>query len=316
MKNIVGLVLEVLSITVPIFVVILIGFFLRRKKIIGDTAVSGLNRLAYNVGLPALIIISIIKYNLSEIFNFRIIVTIYSAYFAFLLVIMAVASFIKAPRKTRGALMVSSYRCNMAFIGFPIIISAYGNLALAKASLIVVFLTPINIITSVLIFKLFNRGEERIKVKKLIVDLLLDPLILSAAAGILISSIDINIPAPVNSVLDILSSMSIGIALLAIGASFRFFHIKSNIRALAFVSLAKLVIMPAIALFFAMVVFKLAPVDRNIIVVQFSMPLAVIAYVMAKQYHSDYDMVSSSLIITTILSSITISGWLLLLKLF
>ncbi|MDD3777406.1 MAG: AEC family transporter [Actinomycetota bacterium] len=316
MNSIFSLILEVLSITVPIFVVILIGFFLRRKKIIGDNAVSGLNSLAYNVGLPALILMSIIQYNLSEIFNFKIIITIYCAYIVYLALILIVAALSKSTPRIKGAMLVSSYRCNMAFIGFPIIISAYGSLALAKASLIVVFLTPINVITSVLIFKIFNRTEEKIRIKKLLRDLLLDPLILSAVLGIIISSIGVTIPVAVNSVLDILSSMSIGIALLAIGASFRLFHIKSNIRALTLVSLGKLIIMPAIALAFAMLVFKVAPIDRNIIVVQFSMPLAVIAYVMAKQYHSDSDMLSSSLIITTILSSLTISGWLLLLKLF
>ncbi|MGM0365150.1 MAG: AEC family transporter [Actinomycetota bacterium] len=314
MNSILSLALEVLGITIPIFAVIIIGYLIRVKGIISDAGVLGLNKIAYNIGLPALILISIAQYNLSEIFNARIIGVIYSSYLIYIIIIFAGAKFSREPGRVKGALMVSSYRCNMAFIGFPIIISAFGGLALAKASLVVAFLTPVNIVTTVLLFKIYNRREEGIKAGRLLRELAVDPLILSAVLGIIISYINISIPRAVSSVLDILSSMVIGLALLAIGASFRFFHIKSYIRLLVFISIAKLLVMPAIAFLMAEFVFKLNNVDRNVTVLLFSMPLAVAAYIMAKQYRSEADLVSSALIITTVISSVTVSVWLLVLK--
>ena len=54
--------------------------------------------------------------------------------------------------------------------------------------------------------------------------------------------------------------------------------------------------------------------DRNVIVVLFATPLAVAAYIMAKELGSNYSLISSALIMTTLISAVTISGWLLVLR--
>ncbi len=313
MNIVLGLVVEVLVITVPIFAVIGVGYLIRLKGIIGDKGVQGLNSIAYNIGLPALVILTVSQYSLTEIFDARILGVIYSAYFIYIAILFLAVNFTAIPGKTKGAFLVSSFRCNMAFIGFPIILSAYNSLALAKASLVVAFLMPLNIVVTVLLFKFYNK-KERIEAGRLLREMATDPLVISAVLGIIISYINIDIPPVVSGVLDILSSMVIGLALLAIGASFHFFHIKKNIKLLSLISTAKLLVMPAIAFFVAEFVFGLQKVDRDIIVVLFSMPLAVAAYIMAKGYHSDSDMVSSALIVTSILSLVSISLWLTLLR--
>ncbi len=314
MNGMVSLVLEVLGITLPIFAVIAVGYLIRRKKIIGDAGVQALNKIAYNIGLPALILVSIAQYDLSEIFNAPILGVIYSAYLVFVGLIFLGIHFSKQSDRIKGAFMVSSFRCNMAFIGFPIIIAAYSSLALAKASLVVAFLTPLNITLTVLLFKIYNRKQEGIRLGRMLRDLALDPLILAAVAGIILSYVNFDMPHALYRVLDIFSSMVVGLALLAIGASFRFFHVKSNIKILAVISAAKLLVMPAVAFLMAEYVFKIDIMDRNVVVLLFSMPLAVAAYIMAKQYRSDADLVSSALIITTIISCLSISAWLLLLR--
>ncbi len=316
MKNFFSLVVEVLSITIPIFVVIVIGYLIRRKGIVTEKAVHGLNKIAYNIALPALIFITITKHSLAEIFNPGIIKVIYLSYAIFIVLIFLSVHFTKWPNNLKSAFIVTSFRCNMAFIGFPIVLSAYGELALAKASLVVALLVPINIFSSILIFKFYNKKEGKINVKKMLLGLLVDPLILSAVLGIIISYLNLNFPKPVSSVLDILSSMAIGIALIAIGASFRFFHVKANIKILSIISFVKLVLFPFLVLIISTFIFKIDIIDRNLLVVLFSMPLAVVAFIMGKEYESDFNFISSTLITTTVFSSITISGWLLVLKLF
>ncbi len=314
MKDFYSLVLEVLSITIPIFVVVAVGYFIRRKGVVTEKAVHGLNKIAYNIALPALIFITITRHSLAEIFNPGLIKVIYSTYAIYIFLVFLFVNFTRTSNKFKGAFIVSSFRCNMAFIGFPIVLSAYGGLALAKASLVVAFLVPVNIIASILIFRLYSKGEGKIIVKKMLLGFLVDPLILSAILGIIVSYLNFNFPQPVFKVLDILSGMAIGIALIAIGASFRFFHLKANIKALSIISFLKLILLPLIALAISTFVFKLDIIDRNLIVILFSMPLAVVAFIMGKEYRSDFNFISSTLITTTIFSSITISGWLLILK--
>jgi len=82
----------------------------------------------------------------------------------------------------------------------------------------------------------------------------------------------------------------------------------------SYISLNKLIIMPAIVFLVATFIFKIDTFDRNVIVVLFATPLAVAAYIMAKELRSNYSLMASSLIFTTIISAFTISGWLLLFR--
>jgi len=313
--NFLSATLEVLGITAPVFIVIAIGYFIRKKKIIGKESVQGLNKLAYNVGLPALVFVSIARYNFADIFNPEIIKIIYLTCAIFIPLVFILNFFIKVSDRTKGAMLVSSYRCNMAFVGFPIVLSAFGSLALARAGLVVAFLIPLNIISSVLIFKLYDRGKGNINVRKMLLSFILDPLILSAVLGIIFSYFSINLPVVLNRVLDILSGAGIALGLLSIGTSFSFFHIRKNLKLLFYVSAAKLILIPVIAFLLCSFVFKVDTFDRNIICILFSTPLAVVTFIMGKEYKSDHNFISSALILTTALSAVTISAWLLVLKL-
>lgn len=281
---------------------------------IGEKATEALNKLAYNLGLPSLIFISIITHKLEDIFNLKVIEVIYSTLFLFIGLSLLVFSFPKTDRKTKGAMIVSSFRCNMAFIGFPVVLSAYGSLAMAKASLVVAFLTPLNVIFSVLIFRFFNR-EEKTSLSKLFLDLARDPLVVAALLGIIFSYFNFRIPVSIMSIFDILSGMAMAIALISIGASFKFFHIKENIKLLSLVSFLKLVVLPLVSLLLCIFVFRIGKLDRDIVCLLFSMPLAVVTFIMGKEHNSDYGFISSSLILTTLISAFTVSVWLLVLKL-
>lgn len=309
-----SMLLEVISITAPIFIVIAIGFLIRKKNIISEEGVSLLNKLAYNIGLPSLIFLTITNYNLSDIFNVQIVKVIYLTYALFILLTILVNFVVKRSGKTKGAIIVSSFRCNMAFVGFPIIVSAFGGLALAKASLIVAFLIPVNIVVTIVIFKFYNRREESIKAGEMLLSFVKDPMIIGVVLGIIFSYFKIPVPEVFHSSLDIISAMTVAIALLSIGASFKFVHLKNDFKIVSYVSFNKLILLPLVAFILSTFVFKVETFDRNVMVILFAAPLAVAAYIMAKELRSNHQLLASALIITTMVSALTISAWLLLFK--
>jgi len=309
-----SMLLEVINITAPIFIVIAIGFLIRKKNIISEDGVSLLNKLAYNIGLPSLIFLTITNYSLSDIFNVQIVKVIYLTYALLILLTILINFVIRRSGKTKGAIIVSSFRCNMAFVGFPIIVSAFGNLALAKASLIVAFLVPVNIVATIVIFKFYNRREEGIRAGTMFLSFIKDPMIIGVAAGILFSYFRIPVPGVFHDSLDIISEMTVAIALLSIGASFRFVHLKNDFKVVSYTGFNKLILLPAVAFILSTFVFKVEAFDRNVMVILFATPLAVAAYIMAKELRSNYQLLASTLIFTTIASALTISAWLLLFK--
>lgn len=306
--------LEVISVTIPIFSIIAIGYLFRRKEIIKETAVPALNKIAYYLGLTTLVFVSIVKYDLKEIFNIGIVKTLYLTFAIFIVVVFFSVYFLKISKKTKGAVAISSFRCNMAFIGIPIIVSAFGDVAAAKAAIIIGFMTPVNIIFAIIFLKVLGGEEKKKNYGRLLLDFIKDPLLIASILGILISYFRIVIPKPVMDLLNILAGLAIPLALLTIGASFKFSHVKKNLKLLIPASVLKLIIEPAIAFFIGRYLFNIGAVDTSITVILFAMPLAVAAYIMGKEYDSDSDFISSSLILSTVSSAFTLTLWLFFMK--
>jgi len=306
--------LDVISVTVPIFSIIAIGYFFRRKGVITEAAVPELNSIAYYLGLTTLVFTSIVKYDLKEIFNIGIIKTIYTTFAIFIVIIFFIVYFLKINIKTKGAMAVSSFRCNMAFIGIPIIIAAFGDIAAAKTAIIIAFMTPVNVIFAIIFFKVLGGDANKKNYGRFLLDFIKDPILIASILGILFSYFRIIIPVPIMNLLNILAGLAVPLALLTIGASFRFSHIKKNLKLLIPASVLKLLVEPFIAFFIGRYLFKIGAVNVSITVILFAMPLAVAAYIMGKEYGSDADFLSSSLIISTVSSAFTLTLWLFILK--
>ena len=318
MNNFLKIFLEVIGVTLPIFAVIAVGFFIKKKGIIKDQHVPLLNKLTYNFGLSSLIFLNIAENKLKEIFDVNILKVIFPTYFLFLIIVFLSFYFLKIKNKTKGAAIVSTYRSNMAFIGMPVLLYAYGSLATAKASIVIACLLPLNILVTALFLRLSNiqdSKDRKTDIKKLVIEIITDPVIIAVIAGLLISYFSYEIPAPIFRFFEILSGIAVPLALISIGASFKFSHIKSNIKYLSLISLGKLILLPLLSLVFSIFIFKVSNLDRDIICILFAMPLAVATFIQSERYNSDTDFVSSALITTTLISSVTITAWLFILRL-
>jgi len=315
MDNFFKVILEVIGVTFPVFAVIAIGFFIKKKGLLKEEHVPVLNNLTYNFGLSALIFLGIIKNKFGEIFDTDIIKVIFPAYFIYIAILFLSFYFTRIRKGLKSVILISSFRSNMAFIGLPVLLYAYGSLAAAKASIIIALLLPFNIILTALFLQFINKPDDGFKVKRLLKEILLDPVILAVAAGLLVSYFNINIPGPISGIFDILSNIAVPLALLSIGASFKFSYIRSNLKYLSIISALKLLIFPLVTLFFSLFIFKTAQLDRDIICILFAAPVAVSTFIQSRKYTADSDFVSAILIISTISSALTLTAWLFILRL-
>jgi predicted permease len=327
-----SIILEVAGTTLPIFVVIAIGFFIKKRGLISEEHVPVLNRLTYNFGLSALVFIGITDNKFSDIFDVKLLKVLFPAYFIYIALVFLAFYFTKINTRTKSAIMVSSYRNNMAFIGMPILLYSFGNLASAKASIVIAVLLPLNIIVTAVFYQVFKvslnsdpggpnaaaNGQNSIvrgfNIKRLLREIFLDPVIIAVLAGLLISYFNLQLPIPVKNIFSILSDMAVPLALISIGASFKFSHVKKNLKYLALISISKLIIFPLIAMFFCFYVFRLASLDASVIVILFGTPIAVATYMQSAKYDTDHDFISSAIITSTIASAVTLSIWLFIVK--
>ena len=291
----------------PVFVIIGLGYFLKRKKIISGQVDHFLNNLAYYLVLPCMIFASIYKLPFKDIFYPKIIIGIYVATFSVFLFALLISFLLK--HQARGAFVTSAFRSNVAYIGFPITLSLFGQEGLAKISVITGFMGAFIIAVSVIYLNIIDKREG--KKDNILVMLVKDPLILTCIGALLFSYYKIWMPAFLFNTIDMISFMGAPLMLLAVGSGLKIEAMKKNRVILAVIAVIKLLLLPFTAFLLFKYVFVINdPVNFAIAILTVTCPTALSSYILVKIYHSDCSLCASAITITTILSLFTISGWM------
>jgi len=202
----------------------------------------------------------------------------------------------------------------MVFVGLPIIWAAYGNQAFTRAALLVALLLPLNIISTIIALRIFKTKREKLDINNLLRGIFIDPIIIATIIGLIFSYLGLGLPDFIHDSLDIISGMTIAIALLSIGASFKYKHLKEDLKLVSFIGFNKLILVPVIVFLVTNFIFKISTIDRNVVVTMFAAPTAVSIYILAKELNSNHRLAASALILTTIISAITMPFFLLIFK--
>jgi len=109
--------------------------------------------------------------------------------------------------------------------------------------------------------------------------------------------------------LDILSGMSLPLALLLIGASLSFGSAKRHFSTVIFSTMAKLMILPGIG-FFLYRFFEISHQEFLPGLILLASPTATIVFIMAQEMSGDTDFAVTAISVSTLLSSLTFSLWL------
>ena len=206
------------QIVAPVFLIIALGYLLKRTSVITDKFVTVTSKFVFDVSLPALIFFNIVKIDLSKTFNFNEIIFIYLFIIgAFLTIWFAAKFFIKEGRDL-GAFIHGSYRSNFAIVGFAVISSVFGVEALGKASLILAFILPLNNILAVIALTVPLNKEKSINFKSTLKKIITNPLIISVIAGMPFSYFKIPIHPVITKTGGYLASIALPLALVGIGA--------------------------------------------------------------------------------------------------
>ena len=96
------------------------------------------------------------------------------------------------------------------------------------------------------------------------------------------------------------------LALLTIGASFKFQKIRESFGISLIASILKLVILPLIAVYFA-VQFGFQAEELLVIYIIFGVPTAAASYIMTIALKGDHDLASGIIMLTTLLSNVTMT---------
>ncbi len=307
--------IDTLLIVLPVFLVIGLGFGIRFTTLVDKEFLQKINKLVYFVALPALLFHKISAADFSATFNPALLFGLTVSTLLVFGITYLYAAMRNYSPQMRGAFCQGAFRGNVAYVGLAISFNAYGEEGFAIAGVLIGFIIPLINFLSVLAMLLpQQKTSHRIGASFWAYQFLFNPLIISSFVGIAWSYLALPIPQVLDRSLDILTGMSLPLALIAIGASFSIKSLQGEFTAALLVSGVKLVAAPALSALL-LVFLGVRGVELGSGIILAAAPTATAAYIMAQQLNSDAELTGTIIMMTTLSSIVTYTLIIYLLKL-
>ena len=285
------------------------GFILVKSKALKTGESISLSKLLTYVGMPFLILSSVLSIELTKDFIKTAIVA-----FVFCLLITFAFFFLtalltakEANYKKRGVMRFAMTFSNNGFLGIPLAIAVFKNDPFI-ISVVLVF----NLVNNVMLYTmgayLISGDKSKISFKKAIIN----PVFISFIEGIVLNLLSVKRYVPeVVSFCDGLKNIVTPLSMTILGVKLADVPIKSlfNSKSVYYVSLIKIIVMPIVCVFLGFVLIKTFSIPQDAIYaffISFAVPTASLATTFADQFNGDTLASVSCTLGSTLLSVITI----------
>lgn len=298
--------LDIFILLLPLFALIGIGYLVGRTHIADTSWVTVLNLFGYYVAFPALIFQSISATTIS----FSTHGTSMLAQAAFGIALMAftywITGLLHLTTPLRNTFTIGVYFANTGYIGIPALQLVFGNEAAAQGAVIVAIMI---LVTFTLGVGLLEKSRSRkINIKDIILSIIKNPLIWAALLGVLASISDVTQPAVLSKLIAFMAGAASPAVLVALGVFLALNHPKrSTLRYALTLSGIKMLGIPAM---FSIVLWLTSDSVLNtgqysmqwldVMYIQAAMPVAVTAFAFAEIYPMDKEVISTSIVISTL----------------
>ena len=292
----------------PVFLLIILGNFLRRIKV-PDISFWEINdKLCYWVLIPALLFHYISQINLSSEMLYSYSIIIYVGFFIAILTVLILGKLLGYPPERWTSILQGAVRQN-AFIALAITGSLFGDEGLKIASIFMLIYVPsINIIivtTMVMNFGQSKKNASKNEFITVFIELSKNPFILAMIAGLIFSIAQSEKLKVIIDTSGLLGSAALPIMLLTIGAKIKVRDLALTITPIIISNFLKLLALPMIA-FFVANYLGLSEIEVIVAVIFAAVPTAVSSHTLARQFGADDQLMTSIITTQVILSFITI----------
>src|SRR5271170_4244322 len=304
--------MEVAGLILPVFAVIVTGWAAGFAGYVSRNLSDALIHFAYNVAMPALLILTIAQEPGRALLAWRFLIAFGGgSLVCFALVFLAAR--ILGDKGVAGPSMQgwAASMTNTGFVALPILQATYGPRAVLPAAIATVFVAVVMFPAAVVMQEL-DPGDSRgsgVASAKLARHVILNPMVLSTLIGVAWSALGIRMPGPVGAYLRILADALTSCALFAVGLGPSIQDLRANFGRAATLTVVKLVVMPLIVFGFA-VALRLEPLYLIAAVICAAVPTAKTVYILAGEYHCEEPLVAATVSMTTLWSIGSLIVWI------
>lgn len=303
-----------LNATVPVFLVIVAGYLLKKAGWINEGFIKAANKINFNITLPALLIQDMMNNDFLQ--KFDLVYVLYCAAVTTVCVLgtWIVSKMIIKDKSIIGEFVQASYRSSAAVLGAAFVLNIYGDTGMVP--LMILGAVPLYNIYAVLVLTVECPLKGEVQEKTLITTLkgiATNPIILSIIIGVILSALRVDFAKMADNTINNFARIATPLALLAIGGSFEFKKAVSMAKPVVVAAVLKLAGWSAIFLPIA-VWMGYRDAKLMAIVIMLASPTTPSCYIMAKSMKSEGTFTSSVVVLTTLCSAFTITAIIFVLR--
>lgn len=304
-----------INVTMPIFLVMVIGYILKQIGMLNDNFVTVANKFNFKVTLPFMMFKDIAGVDIKAVFDIKYVLFCAIVSTICFWVVWGTAKLLVRDKTIRGAFVQSSFRGSAAVMGLAFIQNIYGSSAMGP--LMIVSAVPLYNIFSVIVLTFEANDstgiDKKAKIRQAGINICKNPIILSILAGLIVGLLGIQFPTLVNKTVSNVAQMATPLALITIGAGFEGRKALAKIAPTMAASMIKLVLQPLV--FLPVAAWMGFSGEKMIaILIMLASPTTPSCYIMAKSMNNDEVLTASVIVTTTLMAAFTLTGWIFLLK--
>ena len=290
---------HIFSALVPVFGLILIGYFFKRISFPSHEFWPMADKLTYFILMPALLIykLSNAKFEANSV---SFVLASLIAIFLTMIILIIVNKITPTKNSSFTSIVQGGIRFN-TYVFLAISGSIFGDTGLVLAAIILTFAIPLNNILCVSIFAIYS-DNNKLDFMYLIKSIIKNPLIIGCVVGGAINFFAIPIHVSLGNLLEILSKAALPLGLLSIGYALVLKDLKSAKKDMFISCFAKFIILPLFIYFFGKV-FGLDDIMISILVLFSVLPTAPSSFILARQLGGDISLMTSIITVQTLASA-------------
>lgn len=294
----------IINTVVPIFLIIGVTILLGRYRQID---VRTLSRISIYLLSPALILTNISESGLGPGELSNIVVAAMAVCVVMALIATLIARRLNYSRALASSFVLTAFIMNSVNFGLPYIEFAFGQAGLETA---VVFTVGQVFIAYLLGTYVASRGSS--SVGTAVRNVLTIPLPYAFALGLWLNATGRSLPGPILHAGEVLAQGVIPVTLVILGLQLSHAHLNGRWRPLLVAALTRFGVGTAVAIGIAFL-FGLQGLTRQVFIMEASMPAGILSGVLSTEFGGDPEFAAATILVTTVLSTLYLSGLLLFL---
>lgn len=298
----------IVQIVLPMFLLILVGFYAGKFGNFSNALSQGISRFLGLYALPGLLFVAMAKATIPNPIEWGFVGSFFIAAF----LVFAIGSgwrWLAGRREEIAIVGFATSFSSIGLLGAPILMDAYGSGVALPLMLLIVFQSPLLFTTVTIIAEtLRSNGGRPIQTSlNAIKATLLSPMILAIALGLAVNLLHAPVPGAVMKAATLIGATVLPCACFTLGTALSYSPLTGRLLPATVMALMKVALHPALTWLLAVKVFHLPPDWLAPAVTAAALPIGINVYGVAERYQSGRELVSMSLLISSLLSPLSIS---------